>query len=127
MEIGKKAPAFSIKNQNKEKVQLKDFLKSKFDQLNAQILGVSPDSPDLHCKFIEKKDLVINLLSDENHQLCEKYGVWQAKKMYGREYIGIVRTTFLIDPQGKITKKWDKVKVTNHAEEVLKFLKSLVN
>jgi peroxiredoxin Q/BCP len=93
-----------------------------FEGLDAVILGVSPDSPKKHRNFIEKKELQITLLADEDKEVLESYGVWQLKKMYGREYMGVVRSTFLIDPDGKIAKIWDKVKVKGHVEAVKKEL-----
>ncbi len=96
-----------------------------FEELDAVILGVSPDSPKKHRNFISKKDLKITLLADEEKKVLEAYGVWQLKKMYGREYMGVVRTTYLIDPSGKVAKRWDKVKVKNHIEEVKEALKEL--
>lgn len=90
----------------------------EFDKLNATILGVSPDSPKKHQKFIEKKDLKITLLADETTEVAQKYGVWKLKKMFGKEYMGIERTTFLINPDGKIEKIWKKVRVKDHADEV---------
>jgi len=89
-----------------------------FDGLNAVILGISPDSPKKHANFIAKKDLLITLLADENKEVCEKYGVWQLKKNYGREYMGVVRSTFLISPEGKIEAIWEKVRVKGHVEAV---------
>jgi len=96
-----------------------------FEGLNAIVLGVSPDSPKRHRNFIEKKDLKITLLSDEEKEVCEMFGVWQLKKNYGREYMGVVRSTFLIDPDGKIAAKWEKVKVKGHIEEVKRKLHEL--
>ncbi len=90
----------------------------EFDKLNAMILGVSPDSPKKHRNFIEKKDLKITLLSDEQTEVSQKYGVWQLKKMCGKEYMGIVRTTFLINPKGEVVKVWENVKVKGHANAV---------
>jgi len=89
-----------------------------FEGLNAVVLGVSPDSPKKHRNFIEKKDLKITLLSDEEKELCQMFSVWQLKKNYGREYMGVVRSTFIIDPDGKIAAKWEKVKVKGHVDEV---------
>ena len=96
-----------------------------FEGLNAVVLGVSPDSPKKHRNFIEKKDLKITLLSDEEKELCQIFGVWQLKKNYGREYMGVVRSTFIIDPDGKIAAKWEKVKVKGHADEVKAKLEEL--
>ncbi|MEA3513326.1 MAG: thioredoxin-dependent thiol peroxidase [Campylobacterota bacterium] len=84
---------------------------AEFDDLDAVILGVSPDSPKKHQNFIAKKDLTITLLSDEEKTLCEAYGVWQLKKFMGREYMGVVRSTFIINPEGKIAAIWSNVKV----------------
>ena len=95
----------------------------EFKKIGAIILGVSPDSPKSHRNFIQKKGLKITLLSDTEHKVLETYGAWQLKKMYGREYMGIVRSTYLIDPEGKISFIWPKVKVTGHVEDVLKKLK----
>lgn len=91
----------------------------EFTDKNAVIIGVSPDSPESHKKFEEKNDLTITLLSDEEKDTVEKYEVWQKKKMFGREYMGVVRSTFLIDPEGNLAHIWSKVKVEGHADEVL--------
>ncbi len=101
----------------REAVDFPENLKD-FKRMNAVIIGVSPDSTNSHVSFINKHNLKITLLSDPEHKVLEKYGVWQKKKMYGREYFGIVRTTFLIDPNGKIVYKWEKVKVKGHVSEV---------
>lgn len=84
----------------------------------AALLGVSPDSLASHAKFIAKHDLPFLLLSDEDHAVSERYGVWQLKKLYGKEFMGIVRSTFLIDEQGRIADVWKKVRVKGHAETV---------
>jgi peroxiredoxin Q/BCP len=150
---GKKAPAFSLPNQNGSKVALKDFagkwvvlyfyprdltpgciveavefsaaLKD-FEKSGATILGVSCDTPAKHCNFIEKKNLTITLLSDENHSVIEKYGAWQLKKFMGKEFMGIVRSTWLIDPTGVVRAVWSPVKVNDHAKDVLSKLKELI-
>lgn len=96
-----------------------------FEKLNAVVLGVSPDSVKSHLKFAEKHDLKIPLLSDPEHEVSEKYGVWQLKKMYGREYFGVVRSTFLINPEGYIKYAWKKVRVKGHVEEVKQKLSEL--
>lgn len=96
-----------------------------FESMDAVVLGVSPDSPKKHRNFIEKKNLKITLLSDEEKKVLEEYGVWQLKKMYGREYMGVVRTTYLIDPEGKVAYRWDKVKVKGHVEAVKAKLEEL--
>jgi peroxiredoxin Q/BCP len=90
----------------------------EFEKLDAIVLGVSPDSPKKHRNFIEKKGLKITLLSDEDKSLCKMFGVWQLKKNYGREYMGVVRSTFIISPKGKIAFKWTKVRVKGHVQEV---------
>ncbi len=145
LEIGNKAPEFCIPNQDEVEICLRD-LKGKwivlyfypkdntpgcttqacdftqaepeFDDLDAVILGVSPDSPKKHQNFIAKKELGITLLSDEQKEVCEAYGVWQLKKTFGKEYMGVVRSTFIINPQGDISAIWSKVKVKEHIEKV---------
>ncbi|HED07740.1 MAG TPA: thioredoxin-dependent thiol peroxidase [Ignavibacteria bacterium] len=151
LEEGKKAPQFTLKDQSGKSVSLKDFLGKKvvlyfypkddtpgctkeacnfrddFKEIkkeNAVILGVSADSETRHKKFVEKYKLPFTLLSDENKKVLEKYGVWQEKSMYGRKYMGIVRSTFIIDEKGKLKKIFPKVKVTNHNKEVLEALRS---
>jgi peroxiredoxin Q/BCP len=99
-------------------------LKPEFEKLNAIILGISPDSPKSHAKFCEKHTLAITLLADEEKSAIEAYGVWAKKKMYGRSYMGVDRSTFLIGTDGKILRIWRGVKVTGHAAEVLKAIKS---
>lgn len=99
--------------------------KSDFDALNAVIIGVSPDSPESHCKFTEKHGLSIMLLSDEEKKTIETFGVWKKKKQYGREFFTVARTTFLIDPSGNVAHIWENVKAAGHAEEVLKHLKTI--
>jgi peroxiredoxin Q/BCP len=104
-----------------------DFTKSieDFGKLNALVIGISPDSPKSHCNFRDKHDLKVKLLSDEKHETLEKYGVWVKKKMYGKEYDGVERSTFLIDPNGKVVTIWRKVKVPGHIEFVLEQLKRI--
>ncbi len=96
-----------------------------FKKLDAIILGVSKDTVAKHEKFKKKYDLKFNLVSDETGTLCESYGTWVEKSMYGKKYMGIDRATFLIDPQGKIACIWRKVKVPGHVEEVKKALSDL--
>ena len=84
---------------------------SSFDDLDAVILGVSPDDTTKHRKFIDTKDLTITLLSDTSKKMCEDFGVWQLKKFMGKEFMGVVRTTFIIDPDGKLAAIWPKVSV----------------
>jgi len=89
-----------------------------FRKMDGIVIGISPDSTKSHANFTGKYDLKVTLLSDPEHRVLEKYGVWQLKKMYGREYYGVARTTFLIDPEGKIAEVWEKVSVGGHAEAV---------
>ena len=98
-----------------------------FGKLDAVVLGVSPDDEKAHTKFVDKQNLNFTLLADPDHVALEKYGVWQEKSMYGRKYMGVVRTTYLIDPKGKIAHRWDKVKVANHIPDVLGILEQLQN
>ena len=93
-----------------------------FTGKKAVIIGVSPDKPESHVKFITKYDLGVELLSDPDHTVLEQYGVWQKKKLYGREYFGVVRTTFLIDKKGVIRENWEKVTVAGHADVVFQTL-----
>ncbi|NHJ86891.1 MAG: thioredoxin-dependent thiol peroxidase [Asgard group archaeon] len=152
IKIGDKAPDFCLKETNGQDVCLKDmkdqwivlyfypkdntsgctleaidFTKSlnDFKKMNATVLGVSPDSIISHQKFVEKNDLKVQLLSDESQKVLEKYGVWQEKQMYGKSYMGVVRSTVLINPEGKIAEIWSKVKVNGHVESVLEKLKEL--
>lgn len=150
LEVGKKAPDFSLLNQDEKKISLKDYLGQKvvlyfypkddtsgctkeacsfsddlpkFNKIDAVILGVSPDSVKSHKKFSEKYKLKFDLLADEEKLVLEKYGVWKEKSMYGRKYMGVERTTFIIDEKGKIKKIFNKVKVDGHNKEVLEALK----
>lgn len=147
---GQKAPSFKLKNQNGDTISLDSFKGKnvvlyfypkddtsgctkeacnfrdefpKFHKLDAVILGVSPDSVESHKKFAEKYKLPFSLLSDENKQVLENYGVWQEKNMYGKKYMGVVRTTVIIDKNGKIKKIFPKVKVEGHNKEVMEALK----
>ena len=105
----------------------KDFtaMGPEFEAAGAKILGVSKDSVEKHAKFRTKHDLATTLLSDAEGDVCERYGVWKEKKMYGKTFMGITRATFLIDGEGRIAKVWPKVKVAGHAEEVLEAVKAL--
>jgi len=94
-------------------------LHASFKKHSAVVLGVSPDSADSHKRFTEKNNLSITLLSDPERAVLGACGVWQKKSMYGKEYMGVIRTTLLIDPAGVVRKRWDKVKVPGHAQEVL--------
>lgn len=96
---------------------------SQYEEAGVTILGVSPDTPKEHTKFKAKYGLPFTLLADEDHKVCELYGVWGLKKKMGREYDGVYRTTFLIDRQGKIVKVFENVKPAEHSAEVLEALK----
>lgn len=98
---------------------------SAYQEAGVTILGVSPDSPKKHANFITKYDLPFTLLADQDHQVCELYGIWGRKKFMGREYDGVFRTTFLIDPQGMIAKVFENVKPAEHSAEVLAALAEL--
>ena len=108
-------------------IETNDFskLSPKFKKLNCEIYGISKDSLKSHIKFKNKYKIKIDLLSDENLKVLKKYKVWGKKKFMGREFIGILRTTFLIDKKGKIIKIWKNVKVKDHAQNVLKVLKKI--
>ena len=150
-EVGKAAPAFTLKNHKGEDVSLKDFkgeknvvlyfypkamtpgcttqacgirdYKRKFSANGTVVLGVSPDSPERLQKFREKEGLNFDLLSDPEHKIAEKYGVWGLKKFMGRESMGILRTTFIIGKDGKLRHVMDKVKTKTHNEDVLNWIK----
>lgn len=94
-----------------------------FQKVDAVILGISPDPVDRHVKFVDKHGLPFLLLADTEHQVAEAYGVWKPKKMFGKEYLGIERSTFVIDKEGKIAKEWRKVKVKGHVEEALDYIR----
>lgn len=96
-----------------------------FQAAGAKIIGISPDSAAKHDKFIAKHGLKIILGADEDKRVCEAYGVWVEKSMYGRKYMGVDRSTFLVDADGKIAQVWRKVKVPGHAEKVLEAVKAL--
>ena len=148
---GNKAPDFSGKNQDGKSVKLSSFkakknivlyfypkdmtpgctteacdFKDQFKKFkNTTILGVSVDSPERHRKFIDKYDLPFELIADENKKIVNKYGVWREKKLYGKTFMGIVRSTFIIDKNGVIQKIFSKVKVKGHVDEVLGVLKEI--
>lgn len=149
-EVGKKAPDFTLLNQDGKKISLKDFKGKKivlyfypkdntsgctkeacsfrddfpkFKKTDAVILGVSPDSVSSHKKFAEKYDLPFNLLADEDKKIVQLYDVWKEKSMYGKKYMGVERTTYIIDEEGKIKKIFNKVKVDGHNVEVMEALK----
>jgi len=152
IQVGEKAPDFCLPNQDMEEICLRDLRGAwvvlyfypkdntpgctteacdftealpDFTGLGATILGVSPDSPKKHQNFIAKKDLKITLLSDEDKEVLQAYGVWQLKKNYGREYMGVVRSTYLIDPDGNVAYVWEKVRVKGHVDAVKQKLAEL--
>ncbi|ALE03794.1 thioredoxin-dependent thiol peroxidase [Bartonella ancashensis] len=101
------------------------LLKGEFDKIGVTVIGISPDSVEKHNKFKEKHKLDVILVSDEEKNTLQDYGVWVQKSMYGRQYMGVERTTFLIDSSGKIAAKWQKVSVPGHAEKVLEAAREL--
>ena len=148
-----KAPIFKLPSTNKKEYSLKDSIGNyviiyfypkddtqgctietndfnkllpKFKKLNCEILGISKDSLKSHDKFRDKYKIKFDLLADEEIKVLKKYKVWAKKKFMGREFMGIVRTTFLIDKKGKIIKIWNNVKVKDHAKEVLETLQSII-
>ena len=150
---GKKAPEFILKSTDGEKISLSDFKGKKnvvlyfypkdmtpgctseacsfrdnlkrVEKYDAVIFGVSTDNVESHQKFTEKYKLNFPLLADVDKKVVKEYGVWQKKSMYGKEYMGIIRSTFVIDKEGKIVKIFPKVKVEGHTDEVIEVLKSL--
>ena len=108
--------------------EAKDFSKlyKEFKKLNSEIIGISKDNIESHNKFISKFKIPFQLLSDEKIIALKKYGAWGEKSMYGKKFMGIKRTTVLINPKGKIIKIWNNVKVTDHAKEVLSLLKETI-
>lgn len=108
-------------------IEAKGFrdISEKINNAGAIVLGISPDSVASHCKFISKHGLNFQLLADPEHSVAEKFGVWAEKSMYGKKYMGIVRTTFLIDKNSRISHIWSKVKPQGHAEEVLQVINSM--
>ncbi len=108
-------------------VEARDFeaLSQEYQQQDAVVIGVSKDSCQSHRKFAQKEGLSFVLLSDESTDLCERFGVWKEKSMYGRTYMGIERSTFIISPEGQVVARWPKVKVDGHAREVFSTLKQL--
>jgi peroxiredoxin Q/BCP len=151
-EVGKKAPAFSLPDQDGKRVTLSDFKgkavvlyfypkddtpgctqeacdfrdqSSALKKAGAVVLGVSPDDAKSHGKFAGKFKLPFPLLADTNHSVALAYGAWAEKSMYGRKYMGIVRSTFLIGPDGVLARVWPKVKVKGHVDDVLAGLAAL--
>jgi len=155
VKIGNLAPAFTLVNQDGEKVSLRSFKgesnvvlyfypkamtpgctaqacglrdnKRALTRLDTVALGVSPDPVNRLAKFAERDNLNFTLLSDEDHAIAEKYGAWGLKKFMGREFMGIIRTTFVIDKQGRIAHIMDKVKTKTHHDDVIEIIKSLDN
>ena len=151
--IGNSAPAFSLLDQNGQKVSLKDFKGKKnvivyfypkamtpgcttqacglrdsqkeLDKLDAVALGISPDPVARLKKFEDKENLNFILLSDEDHSITEKYGVWGLKKFMGREFMGVIRSTFIVDKAGKLAAIMDKVKTKTHHEDAIELLRAL--
>ena len=153
MKVNSKAPFFKLPSTSKKDYSLKDSigkyvviyfypkddtpgctietndfnkLLPKFKKLNCEILGISKDNLKSHDKFRDKYKIKFDLLADEEIKVLKKYKVWAKKKFMGREFMGIVRTTFLIDKKGKIIKIWNNVKVKDHAKEVLETLQNIV-
>jgi peroxiredoxin Q/BCP len=151
-EIASKAPAFTLADGAGKKHALKDYLGKKvviyfypkddtpgctteakdfsclvdeFKRAGADVIGLSPDSAKSHKKFRDKHALSIKLASDEDKAIAQTFGVWVEKSMYGKTYMGVDRSTFVVDKAGKVVKAWRKVKVTGHAEEVLATVKAL--
>jgi peroxiredoxin Q/BCP len=151
-EIGKRAPAFTLPDQDGTKLKLSglkggwvvlyfyprddtpgctteacDFTANlrAFGKLDCTVLGCSPDSPEKHRKFIDKHGLAITLLSDPEHEVMEKYGAWGEKTMYGKKTQGVIRSTVLIDPAGKVAWHWPNVRAKGHADKVLEKLQEL--
>jgi thioredoxin-dependent peroxiredoxin len=152
IEPGKKAPDFALLDQDDKKVSLSDFKgkwlvlyfypkddtpgctiegieftahQKEFEMLGAVVLGVSGDSAKSHCDFIEKHKLGIRLLTDTEKEMMRAYGAFGSKMLYGKSFLGIIRSTVLVDPSGKVTHHWPKVKAEGHAEAVLKRLLEL--
>jgi peroxiredoxin Q/BCP len=146
VEVGQAVPDFTLPSSSGEEVSLQQFRGRKliiyfypadmtptctqescdfrdahplFEDANATVLGISPDDLKSHHKFIDKYGLPFELLSDPDHTVCELFGVWQLKKLYGREYMGVVRSTFLIDEQGILIKEWRNIRIKNHTAKVL--------
>lgn len=154
LETGQKAPDFTLKDTNGDAITLSkyegknvvlyfypkdmtpgctteacDFRDQNdlFKEINTVVFGVSPDSVESHQKFTDKHELPFQLLADPDHEVSEKYGVWQLKKNFGKEYMGIQRTTYVIDQNGNVAKVWPKVKVDGHVDDVLAFVKDSLN
>ena len=154
IEVGKRAPAFTLPDADGNKVRLSGLkgqwvvlyfyprddtpgctvealeftaLLPEFEGRGAVVLGCSPDTTEKHCKFIDKHDLAVKLISDLDHAVMEKYGAWGEKTLYGKKSIGVKRSTVLIDPDGKVAHHWRSVKTKGHAAKVLERLDELAN
>jgi peroxiredoxin Q/BCP len=152
--VGDTAPNFCLPDKDNKEVCLKDFhgkyvivyfypmdntagctteaigftgILPELQKLNAEVIGISPDSPESHAKFVKKKNLKVTLLSDLDKEVMKSYGKWGKNKFRGKEYIGVTRSTFIINPEGKIAHIWPKVSVKGHTEEVQKILVDLTN
>ena len=152
IEVGKKAHAFTLPDQDEQQVKMSDYAGrwvvlyfyprdntpgctkeaceftdglEQFEALDAVVLGCSPDTPQSHRKFIEQHELGVTLLSDPEHKAMEKYGAWGEKKMYGKVRQGVIRSTVLIDPKGKVAHHWKNVRAAGHAEKVRQKLEEL--
>ncbi|TBL69397.1 thioredoxin-dependent thiol peroxidase [Paenibacillus thalictri] len=127
--LGKKVvlyfyPADMTPGCTQESCDFRDY-NGQFAQLNTVVLGISPDDLKSHDKFAAKYELPFPLLSDTDQRVSEMFGVWKLKKMYGKEFMGVERSTFLIDEQGRLAQEWRKVKVDSHVTEVLEAVKAL--
>ncbi|MFO0910058.1 MAG: thioredoxin-dependent thiol peroxidase [Isosphaeraceae bacterium] len=153
VEPGKAAPEFTLEDQDGKKVSLRSFkgkqpvvlyfypkddtsgctkqacafrdARADYEEAGARVIGVSPDDVKSHRKFADKYELPFTLLADPDTTVCQAYGVWKEKSMYGRKYMGVERTTFLIDKAGKIAQIFPKVKVDGHADAVLEAIRAL--
>ncbi len=152
LEIGDRAPQFTLLDQDGEKVALRDLKGtpvvvyfypkddtsgcttqacgirdqwSEFEEAGAVVLGISPDPVDSHARFAEKYDLPHRLLADPEKKVIKKYGAWGKKSMYGREYQGVIRSSVLVAPNGKIAAAWPKIQPKKHADAVLKAIRAL--
>jgi peroxiredoxin Q/BCP len=151
--VGKKAPAFTLTADDGTKVRLSDLKgtpvvvyfyprddtpgctkeacafrdrKAEIEQLGARVFGISPDTVESHVKFRDKFGLNFPLLADPDHKVAEKYGAWREKNMYGKKTMGIQRSTYLIDADGKVAQVWPRVKVDGHDDQVIEALQKLL-
>ncbi len=149
---GDKAPDFCLPDKDNKEICLKEFqgkfiivyfypkdntpgctteaigftgILPELQKLNTEVIGISPDSPESHAKFIEKKKLTVTLLSDDKKEVLKKWGAWGLKKFRGKTYMGVIRSTYLVNPEGKIAHTWPKVSVKGHPEDVKIVLQNL--